>query len=177
MLVKSEHYSDYKIRTFNVKRVGSSFNYFHSKFSLHWFSLSRESLFRAFVVLCHWRIKATRKSLILSNKFYIFIRKVKRRREKWNSFISPCGLIMAFLNIPLLYWPSGDESELITRLMLDHLSCTAGLILIFFILGTPHRNGVVAYDMFVSLFVCFVCFSLSEVGDARNSWWSHSFAG
>ena len=35
---------------------------------------------------------------------------------------------MACLNIPLPCWLSGDESELITRLMLDHLLCTAGLI-------------------------------------------------
>lgn len=35
---------------------------------------------------------------------------------------------MACLNIPLPCWHSGDESELITRLMLDRLLCTAGLI-------------------------------------------------
>lgn len=111
MLVKSEHYSDYIIRTFNVKRVSSTSVFF-------FINVLEEKAAHIAPNLCS----------DLDQLNCVFPRKAKKRREKWNSFISLCGLIMACLNIPLPCWHLGDESEPITRLMLDRLLCTAGLI-------------------------------------------------
>ena len=108
MLVRSEHYSDYNIRTFNVKRVSIDVK-------LPWFQIQTHCL-------VSWWLCT---ELLFCS---VFFRKVKKRREKLNSFTLLCGQIMEYLNIQLPCWPFEDESELITRLMLDLPLCTAGMM-------------------------------------------------
>lgn len=108
MLVRSEHYSDYNIRTFNVKRVSIDVK-------LTWFQIQTHCL-------VSWWLCT---ELLFCS---VFFRKVKKRREKLNSFTLLCGQIMEYLNIQLPCWPFEDESELITRLMLDLPLCTAGMM-------------------------------------------------
>lgn len=108
MLVRSEHYSDYNIRTFNVKRVSIDVK-------LTWFQIQTHCL-------VSWSLCT---ELLFCS---VFFRKVKKRREKLNSFTLLCGQIMEYLNIQLPCWPFEDDSELITRLMLDLPLCTAGMM-------------------------------------------------
>lgn len=64
--------------------------------------------------------------LNMTLKTFVWTRKVKKKSEKWSSFILLCGLIMVSQNTPLPCWPSGGVSERTTRLMLDPWLYTAG---------------------------------------------------